>query len=336
MNKSQKKTTLITSLTLIATVVSTILYYIANHIYEHYAKAGDYKGWHEYLCNTMFSISVLLKPLWYDLPSYSWYPWEHIFGPALPVVNAFPWLLWGLLLTGLILYIVKKGKEVRLLRFVFAVYFFFMLVYLIIDVTNIYMLCTMEHNSDLDMTLVLDRIVSIASNIIWVIIAAIVLNELKKSCKVSAVVRVNGDTMVEEMIVAPKWKRLIHTIIDGTILSFLVLIVLNRYILFARIMHKDTFTWIVLSGVLLQRSLYYLIQESVWSATPAKFITGTTVRDENGEKATFRQILGRTLSRLIPFDAWSFFGWRGWHDRFSDTWVCKEEIQDEKTDSILV
>lgn len=42
----------------------------------------------------------------------------------------------------------------------------------------------------------------------------------------------------------------------------------------------------------------------------------------SGEMSSI-QIWKRTLSRLIPFDALSFFGENGWHDSWSDTRVVK-------------
>lgn len=55
--------------------------------------------------------------------------------------------------------------------------------------------------------------------------------------------------------------------------------------------------------------------------TLAKYITGTKVISIDGEKPTFMQILGRTFSRIVPFDALSFLGENGWHDSWSDTRV---------------
>ena len=67
--------------------------------------------------------------------------------------------------------------------------------------------------------------------------------------------------------------------------------------------------------------LYYGFFEGLFGRSVAKFITGTTVVNENGEKPSFGTILKRTFCRLIPFDALSFLGSRGWHDSISDTYV---------------
>lgn len=72
-------------------------------------------------------------------------------------------------------------------------------------------------------------------------------------------------------------------------------------------------------------SSYYLLFEYFTGKTIGKFMTGTQVVNEQGGKPTFNQILGRSLSRLIPFEPLSFFGasGRGWHDRFSKTYVIE-------------
>lgn len=67
---------------------------------------------------------------------------------------------------------------------------------------------------------------------------------------------------------------------------------------------------------------YYYFFESVLDRTPAKFITTTKVVNMDGSKPNNKQILIRSLSRLIPFEPFSFlFGGTGWHDKFSDTMV---------------
>ena len=69
---------------------------------------------------------------------------------------------------------------------------------------------------------------------------------------------------------------------------------------------------------------YYVICEAIWQKTPAKFITQTKVVMRDGSKPPLLNILGRSFSRVIPFEAFSFlFGAYpiGWHDRFSGTIV---------------
>jgi len=69
--------------------------------------------------------------------------------------------------------------------------------------------------------------------------------------------------------------------------------------------------------------LYYFVQESLWGVTLAKLITGTRVLTETGGTPSARQILGRSLARLVPFEPFSFLGGDpvGWHDTWSNTRV---------------
>jgi len=53
------------------------------------------------------------------------------------------------------------------------------------------------------------------------------------------------------------------------------------------------------------------------------------VVDDQGAQPGVSSILRRSLSRLVPFDAFSFLGnyARGWHDKWSNTWVIDEKKQ---------
>ncbi|MEN6451278.1 MAG: RDD family protein [Thermoguttaceae bacterium] len=70
---------------------------------------------------------------------------------------------------------------------------------------------------------------------------------------------------------------------------------------------------------------YYFLQEYAWGRTLGKFVTRTIVISADGCRPTGRQIVGRTLARLIPFEALSYlFGQKypvGIHDEISNTRV---------------
>jgi uncharacterized RDD family membrane protein YckC len=71
--------------------------------------------------------------------------------------------------------------------------------------------------------------------------------------------------------------------------------------------------------------LYYFFMESVSGKTIGKLITGTKVVTQDSNKPTTKQIALRSLSRLVPFEPFSFFSESGWHDRWSDTIVVKNK-----------
>lgn len=73
-------------------------------------------------------------------------------------------------------------------------------------------------------------------------------------------------------------------------------------------------------------STYYIGQEALWGKTLGKWITGTKVVNQDGGRPSWGQIVGRTLCRFIPFEAFSFLGKQpvGWHDKLSNTRVIRE------------
>lgn len=84
-------------------------------------------------------------------------------------------------------------------------------------------------------------------------------------------------------------------------------------------------------------AMYYILFESLWQRTPAKWITGTKVVTFEGTKPRFLRIVGRTLCRYIPFDALTYFfdsNPVGWHDRFSKTLVVPKTYTAEQVRKI--
>ncbi|UII34354.1 RDD family protein [Fulvivirga ulvae] len=71
---------------------------------------------------------------------------------------------------------------------------------------------------------------------------------------------------------------------------------------------------------------YYIIMEATFGKTLGKFVTGTKVVTENGEKPSAGAIVGRTFCRLIPFEAFSLLGSQaiGWHDSIPGTRVIRD------------
>ncbi|UII24203.1 RDD family protein [Fulvivirga ligni] len=72
---------------------------------------------------------------------------------------------------------------------------------------------------------------------------------------------------------------------------------------------------------------YYVTMEATLGKTVGKFITRTKVVTVDGAKPSFGQILGRTVSRIIPFERFSFFGSEpvGWHDSLPGTRVIDDK-----------
>lgn len=75
--------------------------------------------------------------------------------------------------------------------------------------------------------------------------------------------------------------------------------------------------------------LYYAISEGLGGTTLGKLICGYTVIDEYANKVSFSKALLRTVCRYIPFESFSCFGERGWHDTLSKTYVVKRSEKAE-------
>lgn len=84
---------------------------------------------------------------------------------------------------------------------------------------------------------------------------------------------------------------------------------------------EQFFSWIVML-------VYYIGFEATLGRTLGKFLTGTAVLTVQGTKPSFGQIVGRTFSRFVPFEPFSFLGsGDGWHDKWSGTRVVKTRGQ---------
>lgn len=70
---------------------------------------------------------------------------------------------------------------------------------------------------------------------------------------------------------------------------------------------------------------YYFSCEAGMQTTIGKLATGTVVINQYAEKPKNASLLGRSFSRLVPFEAFSCLADRGWHDKWSNTYVVKKE-----------
>jgi uncharacterized RDD family membrane protein YckC len=73
---------------------------------------------------------------------------------------------------------------------------------------------------------------------------------------------------------------------------------------------------------------YYAFFEWRLGTTPGKMLFGRVVLTRKGEAPDVQTTLIRSLIRFIPFEAFSCFSDRGWHDRWSDTFVVSKEERD--------
>ncbi len=71
--------------------------------------------------------------------------------------------------------------------------------------------------------------------------------------------------------------------------------------------------------------IYYIVFEHFFQKTPGKFLTKAIVIDIYGNKPELGNNMLRNVIRLVPFEVFSCLNERGWHDRWSDTFVVSEE-----------
>jgi uncharacterized RDD family membrane protein YckC len=134
-----------------------------------------------------------------------------------------------------------------------------------------------------------------------------------------------------ELQLVTGFKRIAHFIVD-IIAIYTIVFVVFFAIGFTNPSYSAQFSF------LLERLLpyviyvgYYLICESTMQRTLGKFLTRSLVVDEYGNKPDFGTILGRSLARIVPFEALSCLGKRGWHDIWSETYLISEtELEEVK------
>jgi uncharacterized RDD family membrane protein YckC len=143
---------------------------------------------------------------------------------------------------------------------------------------------------------------------------------------------IDQEVSASELQVATQGKRFLNMIIDGItiqLLSFVAGYMLGyAYVaLTGPIRTSESEAQLQLMGFVLGLMVslgYFVLMEWLFQRTVAKFITNTVVVREDGMKPTFSQILGRSLTRFVPLEAFTFLGSRnpvGWHDRWSGTRV---------------
>lgn len=140
--------------------------------------------------------------------------------------------------------------------------------------------------------------------------------------------------MVDSEIMVAPGKRFLNRLID-----VIILWVFSALLTFlARLMRDFGAEWLfraLNSGWFISYLVesvmgccYYFIMEALTGRTIGKMATGTIVVNEFGERPTAQQIEVRSLCRMIPFNAFSFFGTpsRGWHDSIPNTYVVDAQM----------
>lgn len=73
---------------------------------------------------------------------------------------------------------------------------------------------------------------------------------------------------------------------------------------------------------------FYFICEQTMQRTIGKFATNSVVINQYAEAPNPESLIGRSFTRLVPFESLSCLSDRGWHDKWSKTYVVKTHERD--------
>ena len=166
------------------------------------------------------------------------------------------------------------------------------------------------------------------------------ITEIKEFYTVKRKEKVNGEVVFvekkffkyREVAYVDGWARFGHWLLDyvfriifelaiGVILGVILALTRGLEILQdSNIgLYNKLLSWLVF------QPLYYFIFEFAMQASPAKALLGRIVVDEYGNKPTAKQFFIRSISRVVPFEAFSCLSPLGWHDNWSNTFVIRKK-----------
>ena len=140
-----------------------------------------------------------------------------------------------------------------------------------------------------------------------------------------------------QLIPATQGQRFLNWLIDNLFMRFALSVVTSRLVgeLLVRFFpdfamrlayEQNTFDVLVANYLFgfFNYLIYYTFCEKAFRGyTLGKLITGTRAVRDDGQELSLKDALLRSLSRLVPFEAFSGFGDRPWHDSWTKTTVVK-------------
>jgi uncharacterized RDD family membrane protein YckC len=223
-----------------------------------------------------------------------------------------------------ILFYKTKGKETRVLRFIFSIIFINKCFFALEEICHIYVVYrdfgtfTFWHFLPLILSF----------GLLYFLYKSIKYINEQKVLEYEHLTDIEPEKMSYFKI--GKWQRLLHFLIDNAIFVVLTFYFLDgirmiyfngSFGLFENILGRNTI-WLM---VVIFRFVFYFAFETLFSATPGKFLTESRVTNNLGLKTNNSFIFKRTLLRYIPFDSISFLLNANWHDSISHTRIYKEK-----------
>lgn len=261
-----------------------------------------------------------------EIMGLDWYKLNS--NPGYQDINCIHVLFYLVLLIGVLQY-ASDSKKSGLIRFGASVLFLSLIIHLLFWIATLSYLIKAWTAWGWWTQAALSTIVTIF--LIWVHYA--IIRHLNSDKKLKTIERLYRDNTVLNLVTTDKIQRFLHLFIDVLFTILILSPMLHSLIrinelnfipeTLENIFGERGALWIIIAVF---RLIYYTVSEGFLQASPSKFLTGSRVVDPDGEKVKPVTIVLRTLSRFIPFEAFSFLGGHdGWHDRFTDTHVVKEE-----------
>ena len=234
-----------------------------------------------------------------------------------------------LLLLSSTLYYFSKEKETRFLRFLLSIQF-------LSNIISFIMICVTYYiykDEFGDRYPVYFLILSLVSKVVFATLSFFILKYFRENSTLDFTVKTYTDESHNMVILTRKWQRFFHLIMDSFCIILLFSFIIEYPIFRELPIFREEYMLYVI--IFIVRTIYYLFFESILNATPAKLLTESRVINEKGQKPEFLNIFTRTIFRYIPFEAFSFFGEKGWHDNLSHTYVAKEKRTGVKANTYL-
>ncbi|SDJ32475.1 RDD family protein [Chryseobacterium jejuense] len=265
--------------------------------------------------SSWISYFYLLKPL-------SLYV-THSEGPF----NLWETIIYFILFLGTVFFLKTKGKEKRLLGFVFSVVLINNIMLVLFGIFN-WVYFSFNPPSGIALEAQPTPITSIMKLLIqafYIIMSFLVLKKIKQENEKKVTIA------AKELKYTVQWQRGLHLLIDSLVI---VGVFTNFAWMFSHSLqgnhifqsYFNNYFGLVIIIVLI-RLIFYPVFEFYFGSTPAKFLTESRVVDKHNNQPGLKTIFKRSLYRSIPFDGLSFFGKNGWHDSLSETYVIKEETE---------
>lgn len=144
-------------------------------------------------------------------------------------------------------------------------------------------------------------------------------------------VLLDEETEEVKIVKASRGKRFLNYIIDYVVILVVGIVVLIGLELMEIVSLEGVEESRIydVAFILFYIGYYFLSETFLKGKTVAKYITRTRVVTEDGGYPDFVSVIKRSFSRIVPFENFSFLGGdaegpRGWHDKWSDTYVVDE------------